>query len=128
MNKEIKKLIHEKKNIFNCFRRNNNDKQLLDRLKYLQAQLNFLIEKSKGKYYSRLTRKLSDIGKSSNAYWSFLKSFLIGKKIPFIPPLFENNEYIIDLKKKAELLNSFFANRKSLIQIRHMVMIRSTFA
>ena len=52
MNKEIKKLIYEKKNIFNCFRRNNNSKQLLDRLKYLQAQLNFLIEKSKGKYFS----------------------------------------------------------------------------
>ena len=63
MNKEIKKLIHEKKNIFNCFRRNNNDKQLLDRLKDLQVQLNFLIEKSKGKYYSLLTSKLS--GKSS---------------------------------------------------------------
>ena len=91
MNKEIKKLIHEKKSIFNCFRQNNNDKQLLDRLKDLQAQLNFLIEKSKGKYYSRLTSKLSDIGKSSKAYWSILKSFLISKKIPCIPPLFENN-------------------------------------
>ena len=80
MNKEIQKLIHEKKSIFNCFRQNNNDKQLLDRLKDLQAQLNFLIEKSKGKYYSRLTSKLSDIGKSSKAYLSILKSFLIGKK------------------------------------------------
>ena len=100
MNKQIKKLIHEKRNIFNCFRRNNNDKQLLDRLKDLQAQLNFLIEKSKGKYYSRITSKLSDIGKSSKTYWSILKSFLIGKKIPCIPPLFENNEYITDFKKK----------------------------
>ena len=115
MNKEIKKLIHEKKSIFNCFRQNNNDKQLLDRLKDLQAQLNFLIEKSKGKYYSRLTSKLSDIDKSSKAYWSILKSFLIGKKIPCIPPLFENNEYITDFKKKAELLSSFFANQCSLI-------------
>ena len=115
MNKEIKKLIHEKKSIFNCFRQNNNDKQLLDRLKDLQAQLNFLIEKSKGKYYSRLTSKLSDIGKSFKAYWSILKSFLIGKKIPCIPPLFENNEYITGFKKKAELFSSFFANQCSLI-------------
>ena len=115
MNKEIKKSIHEKKNIFSCFCRNNNDKQLLDRLKDLQAQLNFLIEKSKGKYYSRLTSKLSGIGKSSKAYWFILKSFLTGKKSPFIPPLFEVNEYIIDFKKKAELFNSFFANQCSLI-------------
>ena len=78
MNKEIKKMIHEKKNIFNCFRRNNNDKRLFDRLKYLQVQLNFPIEKSKGKYYSRLTSKLSDIGKSSKAYWvCFLEVFFL---------------------------------------------------
>ena len=76
-------------------------------MKDLQAQLNFLIEKSKGKYYSRLTCKLSDIGKSSKAYWS--------KKILCIPRLFENNEYITDFKKKAELFNSFFANQCSLI-------------
>ena len=44
MNKETKKLIHEKKNIFNCFRRNNNDKQLLERLKDLQAQRVFLLK------------------------------------------------------------------------------------
>ena len=99
MNKQIKKLIHENKNIFNCFRRNNNYKQLLDRLKDHQNQLNFLIEKSKGKYYSRITSKLSDIGKSSKTYWSILKSFPIGKKIPCIPLLFENNEYIADFKK-----------------------------
>ena len=107
MNKKIKKLIHEKKSIFSCFRRNHNDKQLLDRLKDLQAQLNFLIEKSKGKSHSRLTSNLSDIGKSSKVSWSILKSFLIGKQIPCVPPLFENNEYITDFKKKAELFNSF---------------------
>ena len=94
----------------NSFRRNNNDKQLLDRLNDLQVQLNFLIEKSKEKYYSRLISKLSDIGKSSKVYCSILKSFLIGKKVSCILPLFENNEYITDFKKKAELFNSFFAN------------------
>ena len=44
MNKEIKKLIHEKKNIFNSFRQSRNFRQLLDRLKGLQTQMNFLIE------------------------------------------------------------------------------------
>ena len=35
MNKEIKKANHGKKNIFNCFHRSNNDKQLLDRFTHL---------------------------------------------------------------------------------------------
>ena len=50
MSKKVKKLIYEKKNIFICCRRSNNNKQLLDRLKDLQTQLNFFIEKSKGKF------------------------------------------------------------------------------
>ena len=44
-----------------------------------------------------------------------MKSFLLGKKILCILPLFENNEYITDFKNKAELFNSFFANQCSLI-------------
>ena len=100
MNKEIKKFIHKKKNIFNCFHRSNNAKHLLDRLKDLQTKLNFLIEKSKGKYYSQITSKSSDIGKNSKTYWPIFKSSLIGKKIPCIPPLFENNEHITEKRKK----------------------------
>ena len=89
--------------------------QLLDKLKDLQTQLYFLIEQSKAKYYSRITSKVSDIGKNSKTYWSILKSFFIGKKIPYIPPLFENNEYSTDFKKKGELFKSFSANQCFLI-------------
>ena len=35
-------------------------------------------------------------------------------EIPCITPLFGNNEYITDFKKKAELFNSFVANQCSL--------------
>ena len=111
MNK--KKLFHEKK--FSCFSRNTNDKQLLDRLKDLQTQLNFLIEKSKRKCYSQIASKLIDIRKSSATYWSILKSFLVGKNVPFILPIFESNKYIADFKKKLVLFNSFFADQCSLI-------------
>ena len=68
MKKEVKKLINDKKNIFNCFRRNNNDMQLLDKLKDFQTQLSFFIKKFKGKYSSGISSKLSDIGKSSKTY------------------------------------------------------------
>ena len=105
----------KRKTFSGCFRRNNNDKQLLDRSKDLQTQINFFIEKSKGKYYSQITSKLFDIDESSKTCWSILKSFLISKKVPCIPPLFENNEYITDFKKKVELFNSFFPNQCSLI-------------
>lgn len=80
-------------------------------MKDLQTQENFPIEKSKGKY-SQISSKLSDISNSSKTYWFILKSFLVGKKIPYIPPLYE---YITNFKKKLELFNSFFANQCPLI-------------
>ena len=87
--------------------------QLLDKLKDLHTQLYFLIEQSKAKYYSRITSKVCDVGKNSKTYWSILKSFLIGKKIPYIPPLFENNEYNTDSRKKGNYSNHFLQTRAS---------------
>ena len=84
-------------------------------MKDLQTQLNFLIEKSKGKCYSQIASKLTDIRKSYATYWSILKSFLVGKNVPFILPTFESNKYIADFKKKLELFNSFFSYQCSLI-------------
>ena len=106
-------MFHEKK--FSCFSRNTNNKQLLDRLKDLQTQLNSFIEKSKGKCYLQIAGKLTDIRKSSETYWSILKSFLVGKNVPFILPILESNKNIPDFKKKLELFNSFFADQCSLI-------------
>ena len=42
------------------------------------------------------------------------EKFPYWQKVPCIPALFENNEYITDFKKKAELFNSFFAKQGSL--------------
>ena len=52
---------------------------------------------------------------STKAYWSILKSLLNNNKIPCIPPLFHQNKYVTDFKKKAELFNCFFAKQCSII-------------
>ena len=40
---------------------------------------------------------------------------LNNKKIPCIPPLLQDNKYVTDFKKKAELFNLFFAEQCSKI-------------
>ena len=52
---------------------------------------------------------------SAKTYWSILKSLLNNKKIPCIPPLFHQNKYVTDFKKKVELINCFFAKQCSII-------------
>ena len=52
---------------------------------------------------------------SLKTYCSILKTLLNNKKIPCIPPLLQDNKYVTDLKKKAELFNLFFAQQCSKI-------------
>ena len=40
-----------------------------------------------------------------------MKIFLSNKKIPLLPPLYYENRFITDFKKKTELLNCFFAKQ-----------------
>ena len=48
---------------------------------------------------------------SPNTYWSILKTFVNGSKIPLIPPLLVNNEFVTDLLDKANLFNDFFSEK-----------------
>ena len=74
-----------------------------------------LINTAKQNYYSEIVEKLQNTQRSSKAYWFLLTIFLNNKKIPIIPPLNHKHEFVIDFKKKAELLNSFFVDQCSLI-------------
>ena len=56
-----------------------------------------------------------DSSKSPKEYCSLLKTFLINKKIPCIPPVLHNNKFISNFRDKAELFNNFFAQQCSLI-------------
>ena len=63
---------------------------------------------SKATYHKRLPIKLSDSKTAPKTYWSILKIFVNGLKIPLIPPLLVNNEFVTDFLVKANLFNDFF--------------------
>ena len=115
INKDIKELIHEKNQAYKSYRQNKNNIFSVHQFELLQSKLNSLIEKSKSNYYARLSKKLSDPMTSPESYWSVLKTFLINKKIPFIPPLLDDDKLITNFKEKAEIFNNFFAKQYSLI-------------
>ena len=48
---------------------------------------------------------------SSKKFWSILKTFVNGRKIPLIPPLNVDNKLVTDFKEKARLFNDFFASK-----------------
>ena len=67
------------------------------------------IVKAKDSYYQNEEKKVSQSLFGSKKYWSILNSFLENKKMPNIPPLFENGEIINDYFSKAEIVNNHFA-------------------
>ena len=95
--------------------------------KVLQGKLAKLTESFEESYYKRLSQKLSSISSSSKCYWSLQKRMLNEKKIPVIPPLFHNNNFMSNLKEKTKFSMNIFLN-SSLIQNRSsLIQNRSTF-
>ena len=47
----------------------------------------------------------------TKTYWSILKAFYKNKKIPQIPPLLEDDKFVTDMKTKADIFNTFFAEQ-----------------
>ena len=58
-----------------------------------------------------LAQKLNHPSATTKTYWSNLKRFYNGKRVPVIPLLLINNKLELDFKIKANFLNSFFASK-----------------
>ena len=61
-------------------------------LQNLAIDISEMISIRKDEYYDHLSKKLNDPNTSVKTYWSILKSFYKGTKVPLIPPLLVNNK------------------------------------
>ena len=68
------------------------------------ADVSELVCKNKDDYHKQLATKLTNPKTSSKTYWSILKTFYNGKKVPLIPPLVINNKLEPDFKRKNRSL------------------------
>ena len=114
INNRIKQLIYERNSLYKAYRISN-DPQIFEKLTFLQEKLHLTIEESKDTYYPDLSTKLVKQKSNPKIYWCVLKRFLNNKKIPGIPSLFHENKLVTDFRKKADVLNSFFAKQYLLI-------------
>ena len=73
-------------------------------------ELSELISTRKDNYNLHLANKLVYPTTSSKTYWSIVKTFYNGRKIPFIQPLLINEKLETDFKRKLHHFNVFFAS------------------
>ena len=116
MTDNIKSRIKLKNTIFYSYIRCGRKQEDYLKLQNARTDLTNLISNAKENYYTRLGTKLNNVKSSSKAYWSILKSFYTGKKIPIIPPLLVDNQLITNFEEKAGIFNNYFAKQCSLIK------------
>ena len=58
INNRVKDLINEKNDTFQCYLYSNKDPKLFNKVEYLQNELKSLIEASKEKYYSCISKRI----------------------------------------------------------------------
>ena len=72
-----------------------------------------LIKITEERYCSEPGRKYLNHHIGPKKYCSILNTFLGKKKMPSLPPLFENGEIVSDYAKKAEIFNEYFGSQYS---------------
>ena len=110
MTDNIKKSLKQRSKLTKIFYKNGQRNS--DHTKVLEKseECTSLISEAEKNYILKMTSKLEDSNTASKTYWSILNRFLYNKKIPAIPPLLVDGNFISDFCEKANLFNNFFAS------------------
>ena len=88
-----------------------------DIMNELTLELSSIISQRKDNYYIQLVKKLNDPQRNAKTYWSILKTFFNGRKIPIIPPLLIDGKIVSDFKEKTSKFNEFSVANVHLLTI-----------
>ena len=69
------------------------------------------ITERKNEYNFQLSRSLNNPVTSAKTYWTFLKIVYSAKKIPLLPPLVINDQFITNFREKAIFFTLCFAKK-----------------
>ena len=92
----IKKFIRKKNRAYNTFVKNGQPEDRQGGIESMVSQCSKLIEDAKNNYFAKIGGKLSDHTTGIKSYWSLINKVLNKAKIPLIPPLLENDKFVLD--------------------------------
>ena len=113
MNETIKNKLKVRNNLFEQYIQNGRFESDFILIERLGNELSDLISQIKALYYENVARKLNSLLLQAKTYWSILKTFYDGKKVPLIPPLLIDDKFVTDIKTKANIFNKFFADQRT---------------
>ena len=131
MNETIKSKIKTKNKFFNQHIQNGGFERDFVLVERSVTELSDLISHTKALYYENFAKKLDNPLLQTKTYWSILKTFYNDKKVSLVPPLLIDNEFVTDIKTKANIFNKFFADQctilknNSMVPTNHMFLIQA---
>ena len=80
-------------------------------LQFAITELSDYITKRKNEYNFQLSQSLNKPAASAKTYWTILRTFYSGKKIPLILPLVIKDQLKADFREKASFFSLYFAKQ-----------------
>ena len=111
MNEIIKSKMKTKNNLYKQYIQNGRFESDFAVIESLITEINELVSRTKALYYENLAKKLNNPLLQAKTYWSILKTFYNDKKIPLIPPLLIDDNFVTDIQAKANIFNKYFADQ-----------------
>ena len=111
MNENIKSKIKVKNKLYQAHMKTGRPETHFCALEELVRKLNDLTLQTKTSYYENLAKKRNDPTLQSKTYWSILKGFYNGKRVPVTPLILVNNKFVTDFNAKANIFNHFFSKQ-----------------
>ena len=108
MTNGIRTVIKMKSNAYKEYIRSNMRHNYYIHFENLMTELLNFICDTKTECHGNLAAKLVNPSASAKTYWLILKTLISGRKVPVVPPLLINDEFISNFKTKANYFNRFF--------------------
>ena len=110
MNDSIKKSFKERSKLTKVFYKNG--QRNTDYMKVLEKseECKSLISEAKKNYILKMTFELENSNTIPKTYWSILNHFFYNKKIPAIPHLLVDSNFVSNFCEKANLFNNCFGS------------------
>ena len=104
----IKNFIRKKNRAYKTFIRNGQPEDRRENIQNMISQGSSLIEDAKQRYFTKIGQTLSNPTTGRKSYWALINKILNKAKVPVIPPLLENEMFVLDLTDKAQIFNDHF--------------------
>ena len=105
MDQSIKQLIKERDS---CYSKYHSQGRRVEDL-HIVTSLTDNLSNNRKSYFLNFSNQLNDKCLNPEKYWTLLRSFYNGRKVPLIPPILKDNKHLSDFKEKLTILMSYLA-------------------